>query len=179
MQTRSLFPRLALAVLPVAAVGAIAWTPADHRDAVSGTFTATYASREVHEVGDAPGHVIGAALARGTNRSTGSTEYMPGASVVNVETHDLIRGNGPHQGYSTFALGPDTTVSKWNGKVTTVLGADQRPITTFEGTWTKSSGTGRYAGASGHGSYKGRMTSDKEYLIQWTGEMSGVKVAGR
>lgn len=179
MQTRSLFPRLALAVLPVAALGAIAWMPAADRDNVSGTFTATYASRQAHEVGDAPAHVIGVALAQGTNRSTGSTEYMAGGSVVNVETHDLTRGNGSHQGYSTFALGSDTTISKWSGKVTTVLGADQRPATTFEGTWTKSRGTGRYAAASGHGTYQGRMTSDKGYIIEWAGRMSGVKVVAR
>lgn len=179
MQTRSLFPRLALAILPVAVLGAIAWTPAEDRETLSGTFTATFASRQAHQVGDAPGHVIGVALAQGTNRSTGPTEYMGGGSVVNVETHDLVRGNGTHQGYSTFALGSDTTISKWSGEVTTVLGADQRPVTTFEGTWTKSRGTGRYVASHGHGTYKGRMTSNKDYIIEWAGEMSGIKVAAR
>jgi hypothetical protein len=34
-------------------------------------------------------------------------------------------------------------LSNWKERVTTVLGADKRPITSFEGTWTKIGGTGR------------------------------------
>ena len=127
MQTRSLLTRMALGLVPAVGLGAVAWTPALDRDTVSGTFTGTFASRNAHEVADAPGHIVGVALSQGTNRSTGPTEYMPGASVVNLETHDLVRGNGPHQGYVTFSLGPDTAISKWSGKVTTVLFCNALP----------------------------------------------------
>lgn len=179
MQTRTLLSRATLALLPLAALGALAWTPADHGSRIAGTFSAQFTGMQTQEVGDAPGHAIALARSQGTNRNTGPTDFMDGAEIVNVETNDLVQGNGTHQGYITFSQGGETTISRWSGKVTTVLGPDQRPATTVEGSWTTIAGTGRYAAAKGSGRYKGRMLSEKEISVDWSGELSGVKVAAR
>jgi hypothetical protein len=104
---------------------------------------------------------------------------MDGAQVTNREIADLTQGNGPHQGYITEILGADTTVTRWQGKVTTSLGPDQKPNTRFEGSWSKIKGTGQYEAVTGAGSYKGRMTSPTEYTIEWSGEISTPRTASR
>ena len=175
MTARSTLPRLALLALPLA-VG-LAWSPAPAGSRIAGSFTATVAAEHAIPVPDAPMHSLNLVASRGTNRSTGATAYMDGGSVSNAETSDLAQGNGPHQGYITFTSGTDTTISHWSGKVTTVLGADKQPVTTFEGTWTMASGTGRFRGATGGGTYKGRMLSAKESAVDYTGALSGIKVA--
>jgi hypothetical protein len=53
----------------------------------------------------------------------------------------------------------------WTGKVSTVLGADQKPVTTFQGTWTV------VKGATGHGTYSGRLTGPASYTVDWSGEI--------
>ena len=145
---------------------------------VSGRFTMKYSQQHALPVGDAAGPVLLANEAKGTNSNTGRTDYMNGAGVTNVEIADLTQGNGQHQGYVTFAKDGETSVSRWNGRVTTTLSADKKPITTFEGTWAKVGGTGRYAGVDGKGRYKGRMLSPTEYVVDWEGEL-GLKTATR
>jgi len=179
MQTRKMLSRAALVVLPLAALGAVAWTPADHGSRIAGTISSQFSSMQTQEVGDVPGHTIALARSQGTNRNTGPTEFMDGADIVNIETNDLVQGNGTHQGYVTFSRDGQSTISSWSGKVTTVLGPDQRLATTIEGTWTTIGGTGRYAGAKGRGTYRGHMLSEKEVSVDWAGELSGVKVAAR
>ncbi len=53
-----------------------------------------------------------------------------------------------------------------------MLGADKQPVTTFEGSWTKLNGTGRYAGVTGQGTYHGRMTGQDTYLVEWKGQIN-------
>jgi hypothetical protein len=145
---------------------------------VSGRFTMKISQQHTLPVSDAAGPVLLANEAKGTNINTGRTDYMNGAGVTNVEIADLTQGNGQHQGYVTFAKDGETSVSRWNGRVTTTLSADKKPITTFEGTWAKVGGTGRYAGVDGKGRYKGRMLSPTEYVVDWEGEL-GLKTATR
>ena len=145
---------------------------------VSGRFIMKYSQQYVLPVTDAAGPVLLANEARGTNSNTGRTDYMNGAGATNVEIADLTQGNGPHQGYVTFAKDGEKTVNRWNGRITTKLSGDKKPITTFEGTWTKVGGTGRYEGVSGQGRYKGRMLSPTEYVVDWEGELS-LKTASR
>ena len=162
------FPALVLLLLgPLAASRS-----APERLQVGGTFTMTYSQMNPVPVGDAAGHVLISNRATGTNRNTGRDTYMERAEVANTEIADLTQGNGPHQGYTIFSSGRDSTVNKWSGKVTTVLGADKQPITTFEGTWAKVNGTGRYAGVTGQGTYHGRMTGQNTYLVEWKGEIN-------
>lgn len=139
---------------------------------VSGRFTMKYSQQHALPVSDAAGPVLLANEAKGTNSNTGRTDYMNGAGATSIEIADLTQGNGQHQGYITFAKDGETSVSRWNGRVTTSLSADKKPTTTFEGTWTKVGGTGRYEGVSGKGRYKGRMLSPTEYVVEWDGDLN-------
>jgi hypothetical protein len=167
LSLRRPFPAFALLLLGPLALS----RSAAERLQVGGTFEMTYTEMNPVSVGDAEGHVLISNRATGTNRSTGRDEYMDRAQVANTETADLTHGNGPHQGYVIFSGGGDRTVNKWHGKITTVLGADKQPVTTCQGTWTKLNGTGRYAGVKGQGTYRGRMTGQNTYLVEWKGEI--------
>jgi hypothetical protein len=54
--------------------------------------------------------------------------------------------------------------------VSTTLAPDKTPHTTFAGTWTYVSGTGKYQGIRGGGTYQGHFSSPTEYTIEWKGE---------
>lgn len=143
----------------------LATGPGPERARVGGTFTMTYTQRHPLPISDAEGHALVATESRGTNRSTGATGYMDGAEVRNSEIADLVQGTGSHQGYVTLSQGGVEHVSRWSGKVTTVLDADQKPVTSFEGTWTKTKGP------NGRGTYQGRLTGTDTYIVNWQGEV--------
>jgi hypothetical protein len=165
MFPRNLHRLMLVSAAPVVPLLLLTTAPAAERTRVEGTFSVSYTRRHPLPVSDAPGHALIATEARGTNRSTGATLYMDGAEVRNVEIADLTQGNGPHQGYATFSGQGRETVCKWSGKITTVLDANGKPLTSFEGTWT------RVKGPSGHGTYKGRLTGPDSYMVEWEGEV--------
>jgi len=165
------------AMLPVAAAAVTAWSPAPESSKIAGTFTAKYVEQHPLPVADAAGHALMLGKVQGVNRSTGPNAYMDQGEVTSIEFGDLVQGNGPHQGYIAFAQGADTVISRWSGKVTTTLGPDKTPRTSFAGTWTKHKGTGRYSEITGKGTYKGHFISQTEYICDWEGEISGQRMA--
>ena len=168
-------PRLTVKVamtalpLPLILMLVLASAPAGERTRVSGTSNLTYVQQHTVDVGDIQGHMLMLTKAQGSNRNTGQTDYMGGAEVTNVETADLIRGNGTHNGYITFSKNGESVVVKWSGKVTTTLSPENTPMTTFRGNWTYVKGTGQYQGITGSGTYQGRFTSQTEYTVDWEG----------
>ena len=177
--SRQAILRVAVAAsLPLAAVAVLGWSgPAPSK--IAGMFEAKYAEQHPLPVPDAAGHALVLGRAVGVNRSTGQTPYMDEGKVTNFEFGDLIQGNGPQQGYISMSQGADTMISKWSGKVTTILSPDKTPITTMEGTWTKVKGSGRYGSVTGKGNYKGHFTSQTEYTVEWSGQISGERLAER
>jgi hypothetical protein len=165
-------------VVPALTAATLA-TPQPSGEQIAGIFSLKIGQQHVLPVAGQAGPVLLLTESQGTNRSTGPTRYMEGAQVISRELADLTQGNGAHQGYITEILGADTTVSRYQGKVVTILGADQKPQTSFEGTWSKVSGTGKYQGVSGAGRYKGRMTSQTEYTVEYTGEIVTPRTASR
>jgi hypothetical protein len=159
------------AALPVTVFLVAALPTGSEAAKVSGKFTVKYSQQHQLPVTDAAGPVLLANEARGTNTNTGGTDYMNGATVTSIEIADLTRGNGIQQGYITFSKNGESSVSRWNGKVHTTLSADKQPVTTFDGTWTKISGSGRYEEVSGSGRYQGKMVSPTEYVVEWEGEL--------
>jgi hypothetical protein len=160
------------AILFPATVFLIAALPTRSETArVSGKFTMHYSQHHALPTGDAAAPVLLANQAEGTNTNTGPTEYMDGAKVTSVEIADLTQGNGTHQGYITFIKNGETSVSRWSGRVHTSLGQDQQPVTTFEGSWSKTGGTGAYEGGGGAGRYKGHAVSPTEYVVEWEGSL--------
>jgi hypothetical protein len=141
---------------------------------VAGQFKATYAKQEALPIPDGEGHMLLLSEAHGSNTSTGKVSYMDGAQIVNKEILDLIQGNGPHSGYVTMSKDGQETVTKWSGKVTTVLNKDGTPSTTFKGNWEKVSGTGKFQATKGSGDYSGYFTSQKDYVVDWDGYLSGL-----
>lgn len=177
MTARLSFPRLATALAALSLGTTLAWSPVHHGSRIAGTVSLSVDSQHVAPVADGPMHVLTLVRSHGPNRSTGATEYMSGAQVSNVEIADLTQGNGTDHGYITFASGADTTISKWSGTVSTTVGADRQPVTTFKGKWTMVAGTGRYQHASGSGTYRGRMLSPRASTVEWEGDLSGADIA--
>jgi hypothetical protein len=147
----------------------LGWSPASQRIKISGRHTMSMAQHQAG-ISDRPGHVLLLTEAKGTNQNTGSTPWMDGSTLVSVGTADLVFGNGPHQGYIAEVEGGDTAYTRWTGTVTTVLSDQKVPVTSFQGQWTKTGGSGRFKGLSGAGTYKGRFTSPTEYTVEWSGE---------
>jgi hypothetical protein len=174
---------LALALLglglPAITAATFGNEPVAERLQISGVFSLKVSQQQALPVASAADPVLLLTQSSGSNRNTGKSAYMDGAQVINREIADLTQGNGPHQGYITEILGADTSVTRWQGKVTTTLGPDQKPVTRFEGSWSKIKGTGHYEGVTGAGSYKGRMTSPTEYTVEWSGEISTPRTAYR
>jgi hypothetical protein len=170
MSKSSIVYALAIAV-PALTAATLATPTHPSAERISGVFTMKVGQQHALPVADQAGPILLLTQSSGTNRSTAPSRHMDGAQVINREIADLTRGNGPHQGYITEIRGADTSVTRYQGKVVTTLGPDQQPRTSFEGTWTKLSGTGKYAGVSGAGSYKGRMTSATDYTVDYEGEI--------
>jgi hypothetical protein len=168
-----------VAALPLTAAVLPAWSPAAAPTKIAGSFTVKYAEQHPLPIPDAEGHALMLGRVHGVNRSTGPTAYMDQGEVTSFEFGDLTQGNGPHQGYISMSQGSDSVISKWSGKVTTTLAPDKTPRTTFEGTWTKIRGTGQYSEITGKGTYKGHFISQIEYVCDWSGEISGQRVAAK
>lgn len=137
---------------------------------ISGRAELRYSKREVLDIPDREGHMLVLGEVRGTNQNTSANDFFVDASAANIETADLIQGNGSHQGYYTMLHGGDAVTAKWQGKVTTVLGPDQQPQTSFKGTWEYTQGTGRYSGIQGSGVYEGEFLAQDRYLVRWQGD---------
>lgn len=137
---------------------------------ISGQAELQYSKREAIDVPGREGHMLALGEVRGTNQDTSASDFFAGASAVNVETADLMQGNGTHQGYYTMRNGGDAVTAKWHGTVTTVLAPDQQPQTSFNGTWEYTQGTGRYSGIQGSGVYAGEFLALDRYLVRWQGE---------
>lgn len=163
--------------LPLAAVALLGGSSGSAPSKIAGTFDAKYVEQHPLSVPDAAGHALVLGRVEGVNRSTGPTPYMDKGKVTNFEFGDLTQGNGPQQGYISMSQGADSVISKWSGKVTTTLSPDKTPITTFQGTWNKVKGTGRYQGITGSGNYKGHFTSQTEYTVDWNGQIAGGPLA--
>ena len=137
---------------------------------VAGKSTAAYTVREVVEVGDIEGHSLYLVKNEGFNESTGEHKFMDGAEVVWVAIADYIKGNGSHTVYTKMSLNDDAVYSKADGKTTTILSPEGKPVTTFEGSLTFTQGTGKYKNIQGSCTYKGKLVSSVIIVNEWEGE---------
>lgn len=137
---------------------------------VGGTITLT-TTADSRPGKDAAGRAAYVGGSSGRNESSGKTEFLDGATVVTADTSNLVDGTGPHHGAITLSDGVDGLRCSWKGRVTTVVGADRIPHSTSVGTWTVIRGSGRYAGATGRGTYTGRFTSSTTMVMEWTGKL--------
>jgi|SRR3972149_4365940 len=138
---------------------------------VAGKISATVTESYNFGVGDTEGHIFHISKSEGVNTSTGKNSMMEGAFVVNNNFSDLVKGIGSHHGYIIISNEGGSTVAKWEGKVTTSVSGD-KPLITFEGTFTYISGTGKFDYIQGGGKYKGKYISPNTYLVDWDGVYS-------
>lgn len=74
------------------------------------------------------------------------------STIENKGSFDSIKGNSASKGYMTKTFTDGSTYSaSWQG--TSKRAGDHE---VYEGTWQQTSGTGRYVGVKGEGTYSGR-----------------------
>jgi len=130
---------------------------------VSGSFSGKSNSQAMVTVQDVAGHEMNLIEVSGPQVS--SDPLWNGATVRYWGLGDLIAGTGTQTGYfmNTRPSG-DVDYGTFTGTITTAAG-----VSTMEGTYKNIGGTGRLAGISGGGTYKGRITSPTEVETSWEG----------
>ena len=120
---------------------------------------------EVVKVGE--GHIIG------VSERSGLAIFEDGevATTTAQSTFDSMQGSGTHQGYAQYVFEDGSTyVAKYQG---TSKSADGGKTATFEGTFDYVSGTGRFEGIKGNGSYNGKRylpgKDGGDYVVDVTG----------
>jgi len=139
---------------------------------ISGKMTLANIERQAYETGYTEGHSLALGQAEGINVSTGTNAFMDKAQVVNFSFSDLIKGNGPYQGYIKLAKQNDAVYCKWQGNIKTVLGDGGAPITSFEGTFSYVNGSGAFKNIQGKGTFRGSFISKTIHTVDWEGEYS-------
>ena len=113
------------------------------------------------EVGDVPDHFVGVYKCEGIS----STEGGEAGTFEFWGTGDYIAGLGPEQGYYTITYDDGSAV---RGKFEDILVPDEGgKSSTCKGTYQITSGTDRFAGIKGSGSYTCKTYSGKGYF-DWT-----------
>lgn len=105
-----------------------------------------------------------------TNKDTGATAFLENAKVINREIRDITQGNGIHNGYITFTDKGGEITTKWDSNVKTTLTKDSQSRTTFNGDWTWTRATGRYAAYTSSGIFTGYVPSPDKVYIDWEGQ---------
>ena len=137
---------------------------------IAGKHTLAYTPGATINVGDTEDHIIALSTFEGANVSTGKNKFMDGAQDVGMTFADLVKGNGPHQGYGNLSLNGDVIFWKHQGKTKTTLTPEGKPVTTSEGSFTWTKGTGKYENIQGGGTYKGKYISKTITIVEWEGE---------
>jgi hypothetical protein len=148
---------------------------------IAGKSTLTYEKQERVELNDILGHQLSSAVAKGTNQNTGQSNFMNGAEVTDVESSDLVQGNGPQQGFVNFSnAGEGSVAVQWNGNAKTTMAGDKQN-TTFNGQWHFVRGTGNYQDIKGQGTYEGYAPSPTSLVVDFKGEYTapGAGAEGR
>lgn len=90
------------------------------------------------------------------------------AVAVDHAINQLDHGNGHGSGYFSLETEDGAAVSKWKGSVKTLM-KDGLPVVGYKGTWRFISGTGKFTGISGMGTYHGYFTAENTRIIHWKG----------
>jgi hypothetical protein len=130
---------------------------------LSGTFSGRATSQSTIALYDGSNHELNLLEVRGVQKSP--DEKWNNSKITYCGTADLIAGNGQQRGYfvNEHSNG-DSDFGTFEGRIATSGGQ-----TTIEGNWRFTGGTGNFAGLTGAGSYKGRMTSPVEVENTWEG----------
>ncbi len=129
----------------------------------SGTFSGKAASQTTFSLNDVPNHQFNLAEITGTQKS--SDEKWNDATITYWGIADLTSGRGAQHGYWVNEhAGGDRDFGTFEGEIGTAGNE-----ATLAGKFTFTGGTGKFAGITGGGTYKGRMPSPLEVEMKWEG----------
>jgi len=130
---------------------------------MTGHFTGRSTMQTVFSLHDTTDHEMSIMEVRGLQNS--SDDNWKDTKITYWGTADLIRGCGAEHGYfvEDHANG-DRDFGTFEGKLSSANGQ-----ATIEGTYRYTNGTGKLAGISGSGKFKGRLTSPTEIEMSWEG----------
>jgi hypothetical protein len=137
---------------------------------IGGKMTCAIFKTERINPGDTEDHTVALMQYEGTGVSIGENNFMDGGQVTGMTYGDLVKGNGPHQGYGNTSLNGDVVFWKHEGKTTTTLSPKGKPVVAFEGSITFTKGAGKYENIQGGGTYKGKYISKTIWINEWEGE---------
>jgi len=129
---------------------------------------------EMMEVGDVPGHFMGVNQYHGLSFYTKGPDKGEMINRMGTTIFDVVKGTGTVTIYEvkTFNDGSMLVLKNWG--TSTPIGGGKRTAT--EGRWEVSSGTGRYAGAKGSGTFKavriGDLKTGADTYIDFTGTVT-------
>ena len=137
----------------------------------SGSFSGTIRTQTVLSVPDKPDHFLGLAEVSGTQNST---DPKWNNSTINYwATTDAIGTQGIQRGYFVNEHGSaGSDRGTFEGNVSVVAG-----LPVVEGKWQYSGGEGSFAGISGGGTFKTKLTSPTTLEATWEGsyELAGAR----
>jgi hypothetical protein len=149
------------AVVLVIALGLPAFAAQAGEVTATGRDTYVCTDEKFVEIGDVPDHWVGVFECEGIS----STEGGEAASFEFWGTGDYTAGMGPEQGYYTITYDDGSIV---HGKFEDILTPEEGGKTsTCKGTYQITSGTDRFAGIKGSGSYTCKSYGSKGYY-DWT-----------
>jgi len=130
---------------------------------ISGSFSAHVTAETTLFPDDQPNHQLQIAEIHATQKSPDPN--WNNSQLIYHGVTDLVAGIGTQHGYyvNEHADG-DRDCGAFEGKVT--MAGDQAMI---DGTFTFTSGTGKFKGIRGNGNFKGRQISPTEIEMNWTG----------
>jgi hypothetical protein len=131
--------------------------------AVSGSFSGSIHTQSFISLNDEPNHSLGVAEVRGTQSS--SDPKWNNSSITYWGTTDMQGLEGVQRGYflnDHGAAGRD--YGTFEGSVS--VAGDELVV---EGKWQYRGGEGQYAGISGSGTFKTRLTSPMTVEGEWQG----------
>jgi hypothetical protein len=140
---------------------------------ISGSFSANVRVQTVLASPDQPNHELQLAEIHATQESPDAS--WNNSRLTYSSFADLVAGNGTQRGYFVNEHPDgDRDCGTFEGKVTTSGGA-----TTLEGTFRFTSGSGKFSGIRGGGSYKGRLLSPTQTEMTWSGSYETAAAAGQ
>ena len=131
--------------------------------AVSGAFSGSIHTQSVISLNDEPGHSLGIAEVQGTQSS--SDPRWNNSSITYWGTTDMQGTQGTQRGYflnDHGSAGQDR--GSFEGNVSLVSGE-----VVVEGTWQYTGGAGEFAGITGRGTFKTKLTSPTTVEGSWQG----------
>ena len=118
---------------------------------------------EVLQIDDVAGHELILAENHGYDVALGNVTITRAIS-------DVIKGNGRMSGYATMTEPDgDRVFYTFQGQVTTRPGGGGRPVTTIDGTWVVTGGTGKWDHRMARGTFKDTVVAPMSTVSDWTG----------